>query len=196
MSIGQRIAFAFRAFFSLLFHGTLATDIVRAASRERDSAQQQSAAVVSTSPQPAARQAAEARAPVDQPAQGTPADGAIQLLALLQRDARLVDFLMEDISGYADAQVGAAVREVHGSSRRSLAQYVALEAVLDGAEDQPVTLPAIDPAQVKVVGRSAGQPPIRGTLRHRGWRADRIALPPLPPSGARQVVAPAEVELS
>jgi hypothetical protein len=133
---------------------------------------------------------------VDQPLPGTPADGAIQLLALLQRDARLVDFLMEDISGYADAQVGAAVREVHGSSRRTLAQYVALEAVLDGAEDQPVTLPAIDPAQVKVVGRSAGQPPIRGTLRHRGWRADRIALPPLPPSGARQVVAPAEVELS
>jgi hypothetical protein len=103
---------------------------------------------------------------------------------------------MEDIAGYPDAQVGAAVREIHSGSRRSLAQYVVLEAVLDGAEDQPVSLPSVDPAQVKVVGRSTGQAPIRGTLRHRGWRADKVSLPPLPPSGAREIVAPAEVELS
>lgn len=195
MSIGQRIAFAFRAFFSLLFRATIATDIVRAAVPDFDRHARPSSAPIVAPPQPADRQPVAA-SPADRAQAGTPADGAVQLLALLQRDARLVDFLMEDISGYPDAQVGAAVREVHGSSRRTLAQYIALEAVLDGAEDQPVTLPSIDPASVKIVGRSAGQPPIRGTLRHRGWRADRISLPPLPPSGARQVIAPAEVELS
>jgi hypothetical protein len=193
MSIGQRIAFAFRAFFSLLFHGTLATEIVRAATTDRT--HQPSAASMAAAPQPAAGPPSQG-ASSDRSSPGTPADGAVQLLALLQRDARLVDFLMEDIAGYPDAQVGAAVREIHSGSRRSLAQYVVLEAVLDGAEDQPVSLPSVDPAQVKVVGRSTGQAPIRGTLRHRGWRADKVSLPPLPPSGAREIVAPAEVELS
>ena len=37
-----------------------------------------------------------------------PSDGALQTWGILQRDARLVDFLMEDISAYSDDQVGAA----------------------------------------------------------------------------------------
>ena len=38
---------------------------------------------------------------------------AIALLETLQREARLVDFIKEPIDVYADAQVGAAVREIH-----------------------------------------------------------------------------------
>jgi len=44
----------------------------------------------------------------------------VQILSVLQRDARLVDFLMEDLSGDADEQVGAAVRDVQVQSRDSL----------------------------------------------------------------------------
>ena len=50
-------------------------------------------------------------------AQAGPADGAVQILSVLQRDARLVDFLMEDIGAYSDEQVGAAVRDVQPQSR-------------------------------------------------------------------------------
>jgi hypothetical protein len=120
----------------------------------------------------------------------------VQLLALLQRDARLLDFLMEDLTGYADAQIGAAVREVHAGARKALRQYLEVEPVLDGAEDQPVTLPSIDPSEVKLVGRVTSGAPVRGTLRHRGWRSARVQLPGLPPPAARQVIAPAEVEVA
>ena len=51
-----------------------------------------------------------------------------------------------------------------------------------------------DPARIKVVGNVTGDP-IRGVLRHRGWEATRVALPPLAASGL-SIIAPAEVEVS
>src|SRR5689334_12156097 len=47
-------------------------------------------------------------------------DGAVELLALLQREGRFVDFLEEAIDGYADAQIGAAARDIHRGCRRIL----------------------------------------------------------------------------
>ena len=187
MTFGERVGAAFRAFFSLLSSGTLPPDVSEALGRE---------AAPSMAPAAPAPVQTPAPGPAVIPPAGTPADGAVQLLALLQRDARLLDFLMEDLAGYGDAQVGAAVREVHAGARNALRQYLEIEPVLDGAEDQLVTLPAVDPSEVKLVGRVAGQPPVRGTLRHRGWRSARVQLPGLPPPGARQVIAPAEVEVA
>ena len=124
------------------------------------------------------------------------ADRAVQLLAILQRDGRLVDFLMEDLAAYPDAQVGAAVRDVHAGCRAALTRYATLAPVMDDEEGQTVTVePGTDPASVKVTGTVSGEPPYRGVLRHRGWEATRIALPPLPATG-RTIVAPAEVEVS
>ena len=40
-------------------------------------------------------------------------DAALQLLALLQREARLIDFVQEDLSGYTDAEIGGPARLVH-----------------------------------------------------------------------------------
>ena len=121
---------------------------------------------------------------------------AAQLLAILQRDGRLIDFLMEDLTTYADAQIGAAVRDVHAGCRQALQQYVTLAPVLDDEEGQPVTVDrGTDAARVKVVGNVAGEPPFRGVLRHRGWRSDpRGAAAAASP--ASTVVAPAEVEVS
>lgn len=121
---------------------------------------------------------------------------ATQMLAVLQRDGRLIDFLMEDIAQYADAQIGAAVRDVHSGCRKALERYISLVPVLDGEEGRPVMLQAgIDAARVKVIGNVGGQRPLRGVLRHRGWMVSRVDLPPLSSTG-QLVVAPAEVEVS
>ena len=175
ISHGRRWQYAFRALFSLIFKGYIADDILDAF-RPRPSA----APVVPVVAKP----------PEDQ------GDRAIQLLAILQRDGRLVDFLMEDLTGYADAQIGAGVRDVHASCRTSLARYVTLSPVLDEGEGASVLVDrGTDAARVKVVGNVGGAPPYRGVLRHRGWEATRVELPPLPTT-FRTVVAPAEVEVS
>ena len=123
-------------------------------------------------------------------------DRAVQMLALLQRDGRLVDFLEEDVSSYPDGQLGAAVRSIHTSCRQVLERYIKLEPILSSEEDQPVTVPVgFDPAAIKLVGNVTGEPPIRGLLRHRGWRVTEVTLPSLPQGSGRAIVAPAEVEV-
>jgi hypothetical protein len=124
--------------------------------------------------------------------------GAMQLLGTLQREGRLVDFLMEPIDDYPDAQVGAAVRTIHRDCRKALAGTVRLEAVLEGQEEAPVTVAAgFDPARVRIIGKVAGKPPFTGTLKHHGWAASDVKLPPVPEKPATAlVVAPAEVEIA
>ena len=79
----------------------------------------------------------------------------------------------------------------------SLDHYVKLEPILNSEEDQPVTVPAgFDPAAIKLIGNVVGAPPVRGVLRHKGWRVKEVNLPPLPQGDGRMVIAPAEVELS
>jgi len=123
-------------------------------------------------------------------------DRAVQMLALLQRDGRLVDFITEDIAPYQDAQIGAAVRDVHESCRKVIERYLDLEPVISSDEGQPVTVePGFDPAAIKLIGNVTGKPPLRGLLRHRGWRVTRVNMPPLPDGGGREIIAPAEVEI-
>ena len=185
LGFGKRVSYAARCFFAVLSRGEVPEDIAPEVVR---------GAAVAPAPEPAALRPAE-RAEA-RPSEDTN-DRAVQLLALLQREGRLVDFFSEDIAPYQDAQVGAAVRELHAGCRKALEQYVTLEPVLDGEEDRPVTVEeGFDPAAVKLVGNVTGRPPLRGLLRHRGWRVARINLPTLPPEGTgRKVVAPAEVEI-
>jgi len=115
---------------------------------------------------------------------------------LLQRDGRLIDFITEDIAPYQDAQVGAAARDVHESCRKAIDHYLTLEPVIASEEGHPVTVePGFDPAAIKLIGNVTGHPPLRGLLRHRGWRVARANLPPLPESDGRTIIAPAEVEI-
>ena len=109
-------------------------------------------------------------------------DRAVQVLALLQREGRFIDFVREDLAAYSDAQIGAAARDVHAGCRRVLERYVTLESILAGREGEPITVgqdQKIDPAALHLVGNVTGQPPFRGTLLHPGWRAVRVDLPPL-----------------
>ena len=123
-------------------------------------------------------------------------DAALQLLALLQRDARLIDFVGEDLGSYADAQIGAAARLVHEGCAKVLREHFSLVPVRDEAEGSRVTLQAgFDAAAVRVTGNVVGQPPFAGSLRHRGWRVTEVRLPKLAEQHDARVVAPAEVEL-
>lgn len=122
----------------------------------------------------------------------------LRVLAVLQRDGRLVDFLLEDIDAYGDAQIGAAVRDIHRGCRKALKEYLVMVPVVDQPEDSPVTVPAdFDPATIQLSGQIAGAPPYRGTLRHHGWRVRSTTLPELPRTrDDSSIIAPAEVEVS
>lgn len=124
-------------------------------------------------------------------------DGALALLALLQREGRLVDFLRESLDTYTDADIGAAARDVHRGCKKVLDQHLALEPVMPGAEEAKVSVPkGFDPAEIRLIGEAKGEAPYRGTLRHHGWRVTETKLPALADGIDRTVVAPAEVELS
>ena len=66
----------------------------------------------------------------------------LSVLAVLQRDGRLVDFLMENLDGYSDDQVGAAVRDIHRGCRKALQEYVGLEPVIAQEDESRVTVRA------------------------------------------------------
>lgn len=124
-------------------------------------------------------------------------DGALALLALLQREGRLVDFLREDLGSHSDADIGAAARDVHRGCKKVLDQHLTFEAVMPGEEESRVSVPkGFDPAEIRLIGEAKGEPPFRGTLRHHGWRVLESKLPALAEGIDRSVIAPAEVELS
>jgi hypothetical protein len=120
----------------------------------------------------------------------------LRLMALLQRDGRLLDFLLENMEGIANEDVGAGVREVHRKSQAVIKEHLVLEPVLPQSEGETVEVPAnFDPSAIRLTGNVTGQPPFRGVLQHHGWRVKNYTLP-TPPEGQDQfVLAPAEVEL-
>jgi hypothetical protein len=144
---------------------------------------------------------AAAKAPAVQPAAaavpGPPSPAAaLRLLALLQQEGRLVDFLKEDIDGYSDAQVGAAVRSIHAGCRKALTDRIELERIFSAEDGSAVVVEAgFDPATVRLTGNVTGNPPFRGTLQHAGWRAAKVALPQSPGDTDATIIAPAEVEI-
>lgn len=134
--------------------------------------------------------------PIEPPKPAKPSGAPLRMLALLQAEARLVDFLMEDISGAGDAQIGQAVREIHKKSQAALKQHAVIEPVLSGNEGDSATVPAgFDPSAVRVVGNVTGAPPFTGQIQHPGWRVKELKLAP-PPEGADEfVLQPAEVQI-
>jgi len=124
-------------------------------------------------------------------------DGALALLALFQREGRLVDFLREPLDGFSDGDIGAAARDVHRGCKKVLEQHLSFEPVMPGEEEAKVSVPkGFDPAEIRLIGEAKGEPPFRGTLRHHGWRVVDAKLPTLAEGIDRNVIAPAEVELS
>ena len=173
----ERIWLAIRSFFSILFQGKLPDDglVVLGLTRRTASA--------TKSPQTGAAPAVRVT------------DGALQILSILQRDSRLVDFIMEDVAAYSDEQIGAAVRGLHDQARESLKRYVKLEPVIDGVEGTFTNPTVSDSAAVKFIGNVPAGKPQGGVLRHKGWRAGRIDLPALNAKQDSSIIAPAELEI-
>jgi Domain of unknown function (DUF2760) len=174
----SRIVLAFRSFFAILFSGKLPADIAQELGFSP-----KKAPPPTTKPAPPTRTA-------------QPSDGALQILGILQRDARLIDFLMEDIGAYSDDQVGAAARSLHEQCRDSLNRYLRLAPVIDGVEGSFTKIDSNDPATVKLLGNVPvnGKAP-GGVLRHKGWKAEKIDLPPIGPGSSSIVIAHAEIEI-
>ncbi|KQP35286.1 DUF2760 domain-containing protein [Pseudorhodoferax sp. Leaf274] len=182
----SRLALAIGTFFALLGDGKLAAQVQALRNGTPAPAQPPAPAPVPPPPAPAP-------SPVRATAQ---VDAALQLLGLLQREARLVDFLQEDIAAYSDADVGGAARLLHGGARKVLKDTFDLEPVRSEAEGGRLTLPAgFDAAAVRLTGNVVGQAPFTGTLQHKGWRATAVRLPALTEGHDARVIAPAEVEL-
>jgi hypothetical protein len=120
---------------------------------------------------------------------------ALQLLGLLQREGRFVDFVQQDITSFDDVDVGAAARVVHQGCRKALAEHTKIAPVRNEDEGAQVTLAEVDPSAVKLTGNVTGSPPFSGVLRHRGWRAESLRLPEPVADHDLSVLAPAEVEL-
>ncbi|MBG6220707.1 MULTISPECIES: DUF2760 domain-containing protein [unclassified Janthinobacterium] len=188
-SFWRRVPLAFGAFFSTL------SDAAYAARVEKLSLP------VAAPPAPAPTPA-PAPAPVPTPAaapvivkEATP-DAALQLLALLQREARLIDFTQENLGSHADADIGAAARVVHEGCAKVMREYFTIDAVRQEAEGSRIVLQqGFDSAQVRLTGNVVGSAPFTGTLSHRGWRASSVRLPKLSAQHDAAILAPAEVEL-
>jgi hypothetical protein len=184
-----RLWFAWAVFFRVLFDAAFAARAWQA--REAAPAL----------PEPAAepeREVAETPKAPEKPALPEAPDltPALQLLSLLQREGRLVDFLEQDIAAFSDGDIGAAARVVHEGCRKALREHAKLSPVRDDEEGARVTLSAgFSPAEVKLSGNVTGSPPYKGVLRHRGWRAEQLKLPTPVAGHDARVIAPAEVEL-
>ena len=123
-------------------------------------------------------------------------DSAMQLLSLFQQEARLIDFLKEDVAGFSDEEVGAAARVIHAGGQKVLKEYVSLSPVRTEDEESRITLEeGFNPQQVRLVGNVSGSAPFTGTLIHKGWKADSMTLPKLAENYDASIIAPAEVEL-
>lgn len=169
----SKISLAFRSFFALLFKDELPPDVVT--------------------------ELGLTKKVVEKPAPPAPvvrvSDGALQLLGIFQRDGRLLDFFLEDISPYSDEQVGSAARGMHGPCREALNRYVTVAPVIDGVEGTFAKAPSKEPGKVRFIGNVPASPPPGGILRHRGWQATQVNLPPLVPKQDVTVLAPAELEV-
>jgi hypothetical protein len=149
-------------------------------------------------PPPSKPQAEPARAAPPAPAVARADAEIVSFLAMLQEKGRLIDFLMDNINPYNDAQVGAAARVVHAGCKRVLQEHFRIHSLRTEDEGSTVRVPVgYAPDEYRLVGKIAGQAPFSGVLVHRGWKTDMVTLPQLLPSvsGHLPAIAPAEVEV-
>lgn len=125
-----------------------------------------------------------------------PTDSALQLLSLMQQEARLIDFLNEDVTAFSDEEVGAAARVIHAGGKKVLQDYIQLTPIRGEDEESRITIEAgFNPQEVRLTGNVTGSAPFNGTLVHKGWKATAITLPKLAEQYDASIIAPAEVEL-
>ena len=211
----MRIWVAIRAFFTVLFSRVAAERVRQALDQWAQERRQPGAGSAGAIPEPGPAETAAGTTvpqgpvlPLGRPATrpgakaaakpvGPTRSEALTLLAALQREARLVDLVLEPLDQYTDAQIGAAAREVLRNTAKTLDRFFALRPVLQAQEGTVIEVPrGFDPNRYRLVGQVAGQPPYRGQVVHPGWQASRCDLPTWTgPEEAAWIIAPAEVEI-
>jgi Domain of unknown function (DUF2760) len=123
-------------------------------------------------------------------------DAAMQVLGLLQKDARFIDFIKEDITAYSDADIGAAARVVHEGCKKTIGEHFVLAPIRSEQEGSRISVPAgFDASAIRLTGNIVGSAPFNGTLVHKGWQVTEVHLPKLTQGHNPNIVAAAEVEL-
>ena len=179
-SLLSRISLAFGTFFTIISDRQFAAGVQN----------------LRTATPPSETSSSQAAKPAVAPLREATPDAALQLLGLLQREARFIDFIQEEIAEYGDADVGGAARIVHEGCRKVLRDNFTVQPIRDEAEGSPITLPAgFDAATIRITGNVVGQPPFNGRITHRGWQVVDTRLPKLAGSHQVRIIAAAEVEL-
>jgi hypothetical protein len=216
LPLPSRLWLAWLSFFRILFDGQLAASVARLSAGAPEEVQEREPdpepepkrepepePEPKREPEPETKPKAEREPerepelskPVAPSAHSSAEDGALQLLALLQREGRFVDFVQQEVLKFSDAEIGAAARLVHDGCRRALQAHAKIVSVRQEAEGAALRLERAS-ADVKLTGNVAGSAPFRGVLRHRGWRVEELSLPKLVGEHDPRVVAAAELELS
>jgi uncharacterized protein DUF2760 len=185
LSLPSRLWLAWLSAFRILFDGRFAAQVAQLPAAASEPSEPE---VGAAEPSPAPSEA------VATPTRASATDGALQLLSLLQREGRFVDFVQQEIAKFSDAEIGAAARLVHEGCRRALHTHARVVNVRSETEGAALTLQRAS-SDVKLVGHVAGSAPFRGVLRHRGWRVQELSLPTLIGAHDPTLVAPAELEL-
>lgn len=130
------------------------------------------------------------------PAKPTRSD-ALTLLSTLQREARLIDIVKEPLTGYSDAQVGAAARDVLSNTGKVLDRMFDLQPLTDQEDGSDLETPAqFDANRFRLTGNISGDPPYKGKVAHHGWEARRCQVPEWGgQEDAAKIVAPIELQL-
>lgn len=173
------LGIAFKAFRAALFNKQMAAQIEQLlAGQGMDAA----AKVEQAAQQP--------RVPVQQP---PTRDSAVTLLATLQREARLVDLIQEDLSQYSDAQVGAAARPCLQQCGSALNRLFELKPLVVAPEGETIEVGGnASPMRYQWVGEGTAE---RGKLIHHGWQATKVELPKWAGEDAdANVITPAQVQ--
>ena len=171
---------AFRAFFAALLN----QDVARQLKTVLDGGAETTVAALP-----------EAKSPVAEPAPPKIASrsDAITLLATLQREARLIDLVKENLSAYSDAQIGAAARPCLQQCAATLERVMSVQPIVSANDGSMIDVPeSAGPARYQWIGEGSGT---NGKLVHHGWKVDQLELPqwtgPHQDSG---VVAPVQVQ--
>jgi len=201
LSLAHRLWFAFACFFRVLVDGRFARHVLAlTASGTTPSAADTTTSVAATPRPPESRteigpSTQRSAPPPAESALASSSESALTLLAIFQREGRLVDFLKQDVDAFPDADIGAAARVVHAGCRRALSAHFDIVPVRKEAEGTTVTVLAAETAAIKLTGDVRGAPPYSGVLRHAGWRVEKTTLPVVVAGHDVAVVCPAEVEL-
>src|SRR5262249_54409681 len=139
----------------------------------------------------------KALTPPPPPPPPKPSAEPLLLLTLMQREGRLLDFLLEHVDGADHATVGAGVRSIHQACQKVLKEHLDMEPVIKADEKSTVDVKAgFDPSAIRLTGNVTGSPPFKGTLEHHGWRVTKIKVTKPAEGQDAFVVHPAEVELT